>query len=131
MLRKYSGLDWCGRFAGQRFFVFWADTGPHGATSVVERIRQTIAETHFELPQGTIEVTFSAAVTEVLNDDTTKSLFTRLNKTLREAKLAGRNCTYLFDGTAPAASRATAVRRPRQGRQARGLMTNAEIRMTN
>jgi diguanylate cyclase (GGDEF)-like protein len=101
MLRKYSGLDWCGRFAGQRFFVFWADTGPHGATSVVERIRQTIAETHFELPQGTIEVTFSAAVTEVLPEDTTKSLFTRLNKTLREAKLAGRNCTYLFDGTAP------------------------------
>jgi len=103
MLRKYSGLDWCGRFAGQRFFVFWADTGPHGATSVVERIRQTIAETRFELPQGTIEVTFSAAVTEVLNDDTTKTLFTRLNKTLREAKLAGRNCTYMFDGTTPRA----------------------------
>jgi diguanylate cyclase len=103
MLRKYSGLDWCGRFAGQRFFIFWADTGPHGATSVVERIRQTIAKTTFELPQGSIELTFSAAVTEVFPDDTTKCLFKRLNWTLREAKQAGRNCTYLFNGTSPAA----------------------------
>ena len=71
-----AGWIGAGGSAGQRFFVFWADTGPHGATSVVERIRQAIAKTHFELPQGTIELTFSAAVTEVLNDDTTKSLFT-------------------------------------------------------
>jgi diguanylate cyclase len=101
MLRKYSGLDWCGRFAGQRFFIFWADTGPHGATSVVERIRQSIAQTSFELPQGSISATFSAAVTEVLPDDSNKSLFKRLNWTLREAKKSGRNCTFLYNGKEP------------------------------
>jgi diguanylate cyclase (GGDEF)-like protein len=103
MLRKYSGLDWCGRFSGQRFFMFWADTGPHGATSFVERIRQAIAKTTFEAPQGPIELTFSAAVTEVLNDDTTKSLFKRLNWTLQAAKNAGRNCTFLCKEGEPAA----------------------------
>jgi diguanylate cyclase (GGDEF)-like protein len=101
MLRKYSGLDWCGRFAGQRFFIFWADTGPHGAMSVVERIRQTIAQTSFELPQGSVSLTFSAAVTEVLTDDSSKSLFKRLNWTLREAKKGGRNCTFLYNGREP------------------------------
>jgi diguanylate cyclase (GGDEF)-like protein len=101
MLRKYSGLDWCGRFAGQRFFIFWADTGPHAATSVVERIRQTIAQTSFELPRGSITETFSAAVTEVFPDDTSKSLFKRLNWTLREAKKAGRNCTFLYKDNEP------------------------------
>jgi diguanylate cyclase (GGDEF)-like protein len=102
-LRKASGLHWCGRFGGQRFLIFWADTGPHAATSVVERIRQMITQTTFELPQGTIEVTISAAVSEVFADDTTKSLFKRLNWTLREAKQAGRNRTFLFDNGAPGA----------------------------
>jgi diguanylate cyclase (GGDEF)-like protein len=102
-LRKSSGLHWCGRFGGQRFLIFWADTGPHAATSVVERIRQMITQTTFELPQGAIEVTLSAAVSEVFADDTTKSLFKRLNWTLREAKQAGRNRTFLFDDGAPTA----------------------------
>jgi diguanylate cyclase (GGDEF)-like protein len=102
-LKKSSGLNWCGRFGGQRFLIFWADTGPHAATSVVERIRQMITQTTFELPQGAIEVTLSAAVSEVFPDDTTKSLFKRLNWTLREAKQAGRNRTFLFDNGAPAA----------------------------
>jgi diguanylate cyclase (GGDEF)-like protein len=102
-LKKSSGLHWCGRFGGQRFLIFWADTGPHAATSVVERIRQMITQTTFELPQGAIEVTLSAAVSEVFPDDTTKSLFKRLNWTLREAKQSGRNRTFLFDNDAPAA----------------------------
>jgi diguanylate cyclase (GGDEF)-like protein len=98
LLRKYSGLDWCGRFAGQRLFIFWADTGPHGATSVVERIRQTVAQTTFRHSKGNLTVTFTAAVTEVLAEDGTKTLFDRLTTTLQEAKQAKRNCTYLHDG---------------------------------
>jgi diguanylate cyclase len=98
LLRKYSGLDWCGRFAGQRLFVFWADTGPHGATSVVERIRQTIAQTTFRYSKGDLTVTFTAAVSEVLANDGTKTLFDRLTATLQEAKQATRNCTYLHEG---------------------------------
>ncbi len=97
LLRKYSGLDWCGRFAGQRFFIFWADTGPHGATSVVERIRQTVGETTFRYSKGDLAVTFSAAVTEVFANDATKSLFDRLTDTLHVAKQASRNCTYLYE----------------------------------
>jgi diguanylate cyclase (GGDEF)-like protein len=98
LLRKYSGLDWCGRFAGQRLFVFWADTGPHGASSVVERIRQTIAQTTFRYSKGDLTVTFTAAVTEVLGNDGTKTLFDRLTATLQEAKQSRRNCTYLHVG---------------------------------
>ena len=99
LLRKYSGLDWCGRFAGQRFFIFWADTGPHGATSVVERIRQTVAETTFRYSKGDLTVTFSAAVTEVFANDATKSLFDRLTDTLHVAKQASRNCTHLYEAS--------------------------------
>ncbi len=98
LLRKYSGLDWCGRFAGQRFFVFWADTGPHGATSVVERLRQAVAQTTFRYSKGDLTVTFTAAVTEVFTNDGTKTLFDRLTATLQEAKQASRNCTYLHEG---------------------------------
>lgn len=101
MLRKYSGIDWCGRFAGQRFFIFWADTGPHGATSVIERIRQTVAKTTFEHAGGAIELSFSAAVTEVFPSDTTKTLFTRLNQTVEAAKKQGRNCSFLEEGMGP------------------------------
>jgi diguanylate cyclase (GGDEF)-like protein len=97
-LRKNGGPEWCGRCAGQRYFIFWPDTGPQAATSVVERIRQTVANTRFELTNGALAVTLSAAVTEVLPDDTSRTLFKRLNGAVAAAKQAGRNRTLLCNG---------------------------------
>ncbi len=103
LMRKDRGFDVPCRFAGQRFAVFFGDTGPRAATSAIERVRQTIEATCFEYDRKEIQATVSVAVTEVKIDDSTMTLFERLRKTLREAKKAGRNGTWLDDGTGPTA----------------------------
>jgi diguanylate cyclase (GGDEF)-like protein len=103
LMRKDRGYDVACRFAGQRFAVFFGDTGPRAATSAIERMRQSIEATCFEYRGEEIQVTVSVAVTEVKVDDSTMTLFERLRKTLREAKKAGRNGTWLDDGTGPTA----------------------------
>ncbi len=98
LVRNDRGFDVAARFSGQRFFTFFADTGPQNATSAIERIRQTVERTTFELDGTDIELTVSCAVAEVQGDETTESLYDRLNKAIRHAKKEGRNCTALDDG---------------------------------
>ena len=101
LIRKDRGFDVMCRFSGQRFVVFFGDTGPRAANSEIERIRQTIEATSFEYNDAEIQVTVSCGVTEVTAADSTMTLFERLRKTMREAKKAGRNGTCLDDGTGP------------------------------
>ena len=101
LVRKDRGFDVAARFAGQRFFTFFGDTGPHNATSAMERIRQTIEATTFDLDGVNIDLTASCAVTEVQPKDTTEMLYERLLSAVREAKKKGRNCTLLDEGDGP------------------------------
>jgi diguanylate cyclase len=103
LVRKDRGFDVIGRLSGQRFVVFFGDTGPRAATSAIERIRQTICATSFEHGDAEIQMTVSCGVTEVTVIDSTMALFERLRKTMREAKKAGRNGSCLDEGTGPAA----------------------------
>jgi len=98
LLRRDRGYDVPTRYAGQRFVIFFGDTGPRNAMGAVERIRQSIAETTFEYGGHEIELLASCAVTEVLPEDKTPSLFRRAAKALRGAKAAGGNCTFLDEG---------------------------------
>ncbi len=103
MVQGDRGQDVVARFDGQRFVTFMADTGPRAATSTIEQIRQTIAESTFELGGDEFELTISCGVTEVLNDDTTDTLYQRLRRAVRAAKKQGRNRTCLDEGTGPEA----------------------------
>ena len=97
-IRKDRGHDVVGRFDGQRFLMFFGDTGPPNATNAVERTRLTTEESTFEFNGAELQLTFSAGVTDVRSDDTTVTLFQRVSKALRRAKREGRNCTCLDAG---------------------------------
>ena len=98
MVRDNRGTDVVARYDGQRFVVIMIDTGPRAQTSAMERIRKTIAESTFELNGDEFELTVSCGATEVLNDDTTDSLYQRMRRTVRCAKKQGRNRTCLDEG---------------------------------
>jgi diguanylate cyclase len=100
-LRKNRGVDFTVRFTGQRYIVVLADTGPRGANSAAERIRQTIEQCYFEHPFGKIQVTISAGVSDIRPHDCLETLFDRLQRAIRTAKQAGRNCAALDEGTGP------------------------------
>jgi diguanylate cyclase len=101
VLRKNRGIDFTVRCTGQRYLVVLADTGPRGANSAAERIRQTIEQCYFEHPLGKIQVTISAGVSDIRPHDGLETLFDRLQRALRTAKQAGRNCAALDEGTGP------------------------------
>ena len=101
LMREDRGFDVAARFDGQRFFTYFSDTGPQNATSAMERIRQTIEATTFDLDGADIDLTVSCGVTEVQANDTTEMLYERLLATVREVKKQGRNRTFLDEGDGP------------------------------
>ena len=101
LVRRDRGFDVVARVAGQRFLLFLGDTGPRGATSAAERIRQTVAATSFEYRGQEVPLTVSCGVTEVLPADTTASVFARVGQSIAMAKRSSRNCTILDEGAGP------------------------------
>lgn len=101
LLRNEHGDDALFRHAGQRFGFFFGDTGPNAATSNVERIRQTMESTAFHCDDQDYQLTMSCAVTDVRPSDSSESLLARVERVVRSAKQAGRNCTMLDSGQGP------------------------------
>lgn len=101
-LRKNRGFDRLGRFAGQQFLVILGDTGPHEATAVVERLRQTVTATSFVLAGREVALTLRAAATDFRPQDTMETLWRRLADGLRLAGQGGGNRSVLDEGVGPA-----------------------------
>lgn len=101
LLRKERGFDLAARFDGQRIFTLMADTGPRGAMSAIERIRQTVVDTTFDHYGHSIEVTIRAGVAELGPSESAEELFGRLEAALAVATQNGRNCTILDEGNGP------------------------------
>lgn len=90
-----------GRLSGQRFVVLFPDADIRLAIGVAERVRQTIAITHFQYHEFDAQVTLSCALTAAAPDDTPESLFGRVEAALLEAKRYGRNRTFVHEGHYP------------------------------
>jgi diguanylate cyclase (GGDEF)-like protein len=101
MLRKSRGFDMTVRFAGQRIAFVLPDTGPRGANSALERIRQITECSYFDHHQGQLQLTISAGVTDVRANDDIESLLDRLERALQLAKTSGRNRIALDEGSGP------------------------------
>jgi diguanylate cyclase (GGDEF)-like protein len=100
-IRKNRGFDRLGRFAGQQFLVFLGDTGPHEATAVVERLRQSVTATSFVLGGQEVALTLRAAATDLRPQDTMETLSRRLIEGLKVAAHGGGNRSVLDEGHGP------------------------------
>lgn len=90
------GSDFFCRWGGEEFVCILSGTKLKEADRIANRIRKTIEMESF----GDIgHVTVSMGVVAVHDDDTTTSLFARLDEMLYRAKAAGRNCVVSEDGT--------------------------------
>ncbi|PQO34863.1 GGDEF domain-containing protein [Bremerella cremea] len=101
IMRSDRGFEFPMRLEGQRFILFFGDVGPRGATSAVERIRQTVQATSFQYDGEELELFVSAGVTEVAPKDTVPKLLTRVSTAMRTAKKNGRNRTFIDEGNGP------------------------------
>ncbi len=89
------------RFSGQRFAALVPDADVRAATSLVERIRQTIEACRFQYQEFTIPVTVSCGVAGARPHDTSEALFARAGNAVQEAKRYGRNRTFFHEGRYP------------------------------
>jgi diguanylate cyclase len=99
--RRDRGSDRLVRMSGQSLLVFFGDTGPQQALAAVERARQTIEATTWDDHGTEFELTISAGLCEVRQEDSLASVLQRLTDTLKHAKLAGRNRASIDEGDGP------------------------------
>ena len=92
-----STRDLVGRLSGQRFMIVQVDVGPRAALKTFETIRQSIQKTTYIQDDQLVEVTLTGGVTEVVQDDTDVGLIERLEETLKAAKAAGKNHSFVLD----------------------------------
>jgi diguanylate cyclase len=100
-IRDERGYDVATRYSGQRFVLFFGDTGPRNAVTAMQRIRRIVEESQVQLGETKVRLTISAGVTPIMQSDTTDTLLARAAGALGEAKQAGRNCTRVDEGGGP------------------------------
>jgi diguanylate cyclase (GGDEF)-like protein len=104
LLAEAAGpADLVARYAGQRFALVLADSGPRAAIKGLELFRQTLERTTFRHEDKKIRLTACGAVTEAQSDDAYDQVFARLEEALKQAKQAGPNRSVSADrgGTEP------------------------------
>lgn len=85
------------RFGGEEFLILLPATPVDAALQIAERMRHTIAQPVFELPDRV--VTASAGISEVLeHEQGLENALQRADKALYAAKAAGRNCVRIEKG---------------------------------
>ncbi|MGZ3181461.1 MAG: GGDEF domain-containing protein [Telluria sp.] len=89
--RQLRDSDQLGRLVGVEFAVLLPRTQLADALLVAERMRAAVEATPIKTGRALVNLTLSVGVTTIRADDSTVSLFKRVDEALQTAKLAGRN----------------------------------------
>jgi diguanylate cyclase (GGDEF)-like protein/PAS domain S-box-containing protein len=102
LLANARDADWIARWGGEEFLILMPDTSGPQALTFIERLRQRLAETPFQLDSRTIHITASAGIAACrLDQDSEDQVVSRADQALYDAKREGRNrvCADLSLGT--------------------------------
>lgn len=87
--------DTVARYGGEEFAILLEDTSVEGAQVVLKRLQRQLTRAIFMHNDEKVLITFSAGITELLNDDTQDSAVNRADTALYAAKAAGKNCVHI------------------------------------
>ncbi len=86
-----SGGGFAARMGGEEFLLVFIGMTPTDALRHLEALRRTVADHSWHATTGGLPVTVSIGVSTVLQDDTPSTLLARADRSLYEAKRAGRD----------------------------------------
>ncbi len=95
--KRLREVDFMARYGGEEFVLLLPETTGEQALVLLDKIRETIAQTPFHFKEQPVQVTLSMGITELVVGDTVESAFARADKLLYDAKAKGRNCCLLSD----------------------------------
>ena len=96
-LRK---IDLIGRLGGEEFVLILPDTRLDGAALIAEKLRRKLSTRPLALSTGSLKMTFTAGVAQLLASDTgLHSLLERADKALYRGKSEGRNRIVIADAS--------------------------------
>ena len=87
-LRDYDSVA---RWGGEEFVVLLPDTDLAQASVVIERLRETIADSHLSFEGARIPVTMTLGVAQFAADENWHAIVARADEALYRGKAAGRN----------------------------------------
>ena len=91
-LRDYDSVA---RWGGEEFVVLLPDTDASTAQAVVERLRETIAESHPSFEGAPIPVSMTLGIAQYAGDENWHAIVARADEALYRGKAAGRNCVEM------------------------------------
>ncbi|NLO93134.1 MAG: GGDEF domain-containing protein [Clostridiaceae bacterium] len=91
-IRKADALS---RIGGEEFTILLPDTNIDKATALAERVRRSVEDYKFDVVG---RATISLGVTEFKADDSSDTLFKRVDEAMYLAKNSGRNCVKVNSG---------------------------------
>ena len=94
MMSQIRKSDSIYRIGGEEFVLLLPKTTVDKADPLVNKLRQTVANSSIHCKQERVMLTLSAGLTEPRDDDNAKSLYERADKALYRAKNSGRNCQF-------------------------------------
>jgi diguanylate cyclase len=89
--QRLRGSDFLARYGGEEFVVLLPETDQQEAALVMESVRELIQLSSIHYGKKRIDVTISIGIAEFRGKDILQSAFTRADRALYQAKLAGRN----------------------------------------
>jgi len=91
LLEALRDYDVACRYGGEEFLVVAPETSVEQGFKLAERLRTTIAATHFNIETQHISVTVSVGVSQMEEHDSIEDGISRADKALYQAKNSGRN----------------------------------------
>ena len=92
LFRGLSDDDLLSRHGGEEFAVLLPDASLDHSMVVAERLRQQVDESPIKTSAGSLDVTISLGVAELVNSEGIGELLDRADQRLLRAKRQGRNC---------------------------------------
>jgi diguanylate cyclase len=98
MMQSYvRQSDYVFRIGGEEFVLLLTSTDVNAAATMVEKLRQGIADSSFHFKGEPVRLTLSAGITETRSGDDIESIYERADKAMYKAKNSGRNCQFIAD----------------------------------
>ncbi len=94
--KRLRDVDFVARYGGEEFVVILPETNAKTAQTVLDKLRNTIANTPFHFRKQPVQITLSVGITEFAEADTEVTAFARADKALYKSKNNGRNCTTVL-----------------------------------